>query len=95
MAYNTKETSPYSLTPVKDWYLDVTVHRRVPKNDYDKTFVITTAFENRPDLLSYQEYGTARLWWVFAARNPDILIDPIEDFKAGLEIYIPENILKL
>ena len=36
-------------------------------------------------------YGTVRLWWLFALRNPDILVDPIEDFKAGVTIFLPSG----
>lgn len=93
MAQNSKETSPYVTTPINAWYLDIWVPRTVPKNDFDKIMVIPPEFDQRPDLLSYQEYGTPRLWWVFSVRNPDLIIDPINDFVAGLEIYIPANIL--
>lgn len=94
MAANNKETSQYFITPVKDWYLDIWNPRPIPKNDYDKIIVIPPQFNQRPDLLSQQEYGTPRLWWVFAVRNPDLINDPIDDFVAGLEIYIPADILK-
>ena len=93
MAKNSKETSPYISTPVKDWYLDIWVPRNVPKSDFDKIVIIPPEFDQRPDLMSYQEYGTPRLWWVFSVRNPDLIIDPINDFVAGLEIYIPVNII--
>lgn len=94
MAANSKDSSQYLLTPVKNWYLDLWVPREVPKSDFDKIIIIPPAFDQRPDLLSQQEYGTPRLWWVFCVRNPDLIIDPINDFVAGLEIYIPDNILK-
>lgn len=94
MAQNSKDTSQYLATPINGWYLDLWVPRSVPKNEFDKIYIIPPGFDQRPDLLSQQEYGTPRLWWVFAMRNPDLIIDPIEDFVAGLEIYIPENILK-
>lgn len=94
MANNSKDTSQYSSTPVKDWYLDLWVPRIVPKSDYDKILIIPPAYDQRPDLLSQAEYGTPRLWWVFAVRNPDLINDPIQDFIAGLEIYVPSNILK-
>jgi hypothetical protein len=94
MAKNSKDTSQYLTTPVRDWYLDLWVPRSVPKSDFDKIAIIPPGFDQRPDLMSQQEYGTPRLWWVFAIRNPNIIIDPIEDFLSGLEIYIPENILK-
>ena len=94
MAQNSKESSQYSLTPVKNWYLDIMVPRSVPRSEFDKIIKIPPAYDQRPDLMSQNEYGTPRLWWVFAVRNPDKLIDPIQDFVAGLEIYIPPNILK-
>lgn len=94
MASNSKDTSQYKLTPIRNWYLDLWVPQNVPKNDFDKIILIPPEFDQRPDLLSNQEYGTPRLWWVFAMRNPNLIIDPINDFVAGLEIYIPQNILK-
>jgi hypothetical protein len=94
MAANSKDTSPYALTPIKDFYLDVWVPRSIPKSDFDKIVVIPPQFDQRPDLMSQSEYGTPRLWWVFCMRNPDLIIDPINDFLAGLEIFVPVNILK-
>jgi hypothetical protein len=94
MAQNTKNTSQYSLTPIQNWYLDIWVPRSVPSSDYDSIIIIPPSFNQRPDLLSQQEYGTPRLWWVFAIRNPDLIIDPINDFLSGLQIYVPANILK-
>lgn len=94
MAQNSKTSSQYYQTPIKDWYLDVWTPVNVPKFDYDELFIIPPEFDQRPDLLSQQQYGTPRLWWVFALRNPDLIEDPIDDFVAGLQIYIPINILK-
>lgn len=94
MANNLKETSPYLETPINGWYLDIMVPRVVSKSEFDKIIRIPTEYDERPDLLSNAEYGTPRLWWVFSVRNPDLISDPIHDFKAGLEIYIPRNILK-
>ena len=94
MSQNSKDTSQYTLTPIKNWYLDIWVPRSVPKNDFDKIMIIPPEFNQRPDLLSQQEYGTPKLWWVFCLRNPNLIIDPINDFIAGIEIYIPINIMK-
>lgn len=94
MAQNSKDTSQYSLTPVKNWYLDLWVPRAVPKNDFDKIVIIPPEFNQRPDLMSQNEYGTPKLWWVFCMRNPDLMADPINDFVAGLEIFVPTDILK-
>jgi len=94
MAQNSKDTSQYLSTPVKNWYLDLWVPRKVSKSEFDNLIVIPPAFDQRPDLLSQQEYGTPALWWVFAVRNPDLIIDPINDFVSGLQIYVPPNPLK-
>lgn len=94
MAQNSKDTSQYLLTPIKNWYLDIWVPRIIPATDYDKLIPIPPEFNQRPDLLSQQEYGTPKLWWVFCMRNPDLMEDPIEDFVSGLEIFVPANILK-
>jgi hypothetical protein len=48
-------------------------------------------YENRPDLLAYDLYGNAALWWVFIARNPNVIEDPLLDFRAGVSIYIPKK----
>lgn len=94
MPANAKDTSQYTLTPIKDFYLDIWVPRNVPKSDFDNIVIIPPAFDQRPDLMSQDLYGTPRLWWVFAVRNPDLIIDPINDFVAGLQIFVPLNILK-
>lgn len=93
MQNNTKVTSQYSITPVKDWYLDIWTPRPVPVSEFDKIIIIPPEYNQRPDLMSNAEYGTPRLWWIFAMRNPNLIIDPINDFVSGLEIYIPINIL--
>ena len=94
MSSRVKDTSQYFYTVTKDWYLDLWQPRTVPASEFDKIIRIPPEYDKRPDLLSQYEYGTPRLWWVFTLRNPDVLIDPIEDFKSGTEIYIPSNILK-
>lgn len=90
-----KDTSPYSNTPISSWYLGLWEFRDVPKLDTDKLIEIPAKFDKRPDLLSQSEFGTPNLWWVFAIRNPDELIDPIEDFTAGKQIYVPTDITRI
>lgn len=89
MPSNTKATSPYYDTPIVNFYLDILEYRPIPPNEEDDIMVIDPRFEKRPDLMAFHIYGTPRLWWVFAVRNPDILVDPIEDFVSGLSIFIP------
>lgn len=90
-----RDTSQYLNTPIKDWYLDIMVPRTVPASKYDKIVRIPPEFNQRPDLMSFKEYGTPGLWWVFSVRNPDLIQDPIDDFIAGMEIYVPSDMLKI
>ena len=91
MAKRHKSTSPYYKTPVKDFYLDILRKREIPANANDLLLVLEAKYEGRPDLLASDLYGTPRLWWVFAVRNMDLLIDPVEDMKTGLEIFVPSK----
>ena len=77
--------------PVRGLYLDINELPRIPKSRGDQLYEIEHQYEYRPDLLANKLFGTVRLWWIFALRNPDLLIDPIEDFKAGLTIHIPSG----
>ena len=54
------------------------------------SYIIQPKFNKRPDLMAFELYGSARLWWVFAQRNPDQLEDPIYDFKPGVTIQLPK-----
>ena len=55
------------------------------------TLVIQSKFNRRPDLLAFELYGSARLWWVFTHYNREVLKDPIFDFKAGIKIVVPKT----
>jgi hypothetical protein len=57
----------------------------------DEPYTIGHGYAERPDLLADVLFGNSRLWWVFALRNPDILKDPIRDFKAGVKIMVPSK----
>ena len=79
----------YSKTEVKDFYLDLWVPPTVSAQKTDKMITISPKYHMRPELLSYDLYGTTDSWWVFMVRNPNKINDPINDFVSGLEIYIP------
>ena len=83
-------TSPYFLTPQIDVNLETFVPRTITSEADDQSYTIGRTYAYRPDLLSYDLYGTPRLWWVFAQRNPDQLEDPIYDFKPGVTIQLPK-----
>lgn len=81
--------SPYALTPTVDWYLGIYAPRTVPQSANDVLVKLDKKYEFRPDLLSYDNYGTSKYWWVFAVRNPNVVKDPIGDMVAGIQLYIP------
>jgi hypothetical protein len=89
-----KPTSPYSNTPtIKKYveYLDVLVLKEIESSIDDEVYILESKYNQRPDLLAYDLYGTSRLWWVFAVRNPDVLIDPVRDMSTGIEIFLPSK----
>jgi hypothetical protein len=67
------------------------VYRPIPSFSSDVLYTIPEVYQYRPDLLAYDLYSDGRLWWIFAARNPNRLgFDPYFDFVAGVQIYIPK-----
>lgn len=95
MATTYSKTSPYFSTKTYGKFLDVMEQRPIRKLSSDVAYQIDKVYKYRPDLLAYDLYGDAGLWWVFAARNPNVLKDPLFDFKPGAVIYIPlkENLV--
>ena len=83
-------TSPYFGTAQTNTILDVYVPRTITAEHDDQSYTIERTYAYRPDLLAYDLYGTPRLWWVFAQRNPDEIEDPIYDFKMGVTIRLPK-----
>lgn len=93
-----KSTSPWYKTGIIGGkVLDVQTKRYLYKDPFDVEYIIETKYDRRPDLYSYDIYGTSKWWWIFAERNPNIIKDPINDFKAGVTIYVPssENLDKM
>jgi hypothetical protein len=89
---NYEPTSPYSKTDQINQYvsyLDFWAAVAIPPSSSDVIVRLETKYNKRPDLLSQDLYGTPQLWWVFASRNPDIIKDPIYDFKPNIVIYAP------
>jgi len=90
MADYTK-SSPYFSTGQFGPFLDILEYRSIPKAADDVQYRIDAVYKYRPDLLAFDLYGNASLWWVFASRNPNILQDPVFDFEPGTVIYIPKQ----
>jgi hypothetical protein len=84
-------SSPWGKTgSVRGRHLDILNIRPVPAEDDDILYEVESQYTHRPDLLSYDLYGTPKLWWVFAQRNMDVIKDPIYDLRAGVKIYLPK-----
>jgi hypothetical protein len=87
-SYNS--TSPYFNTGYDQFFLDVMVNRPLPKESDDRLMQINLTYQYRPDLLAFDLYDSAELWWVFYQRNPNTLTMPPLDFKTGVQIYLPK-----
>ena len=85
------KNSPYANTQQNNFYLDLLEIRPVPAESDDFRYVIENQYRHRPDLLAYDTYGSAKLWWVFIQRNMSVLKDPIYDFEPGTVIYLPKK----
>jgi hypothetical protein len=83
--------SPYYSTPTWGPFLDVWNPRTIPTDVSDVIYQIDPPYNLRPDLLAYDLYNDANLWWVFAVRNPNTLLDPVFDFTAPTIIYVPSK----
>ena len=63
------------------------------KTDYPVTFYrVTDADLSRPDLISYQIYGTVDYWWIICHLNR--IHNPFIDIKIGQMLAIP-NVLDI
>lgn len=83
-------TSPYFATEENLISLDFLKPRTITAEQDDISYTIDRIYAYRPDLLAYDLYGSPRLWWVFAQRNPDQIEDPIYDFEPGVTIQLPK-----
>lgn len=90
---NYKPDSVYYNTPLATDgnYLDFWQAPEVTPTLDDEIFKITAKYHLRPDLLAFDLYGKSSYWWVFALRNPNSIKDPIGDFQAGLQIFLPQR----
>ena len=51
----------------------------------DELYTVPQNYDMRPDLCSYELYGTSKYWWILQEK-PDIIEDPIRDFTVELEL---------
>lgn len=66
------------------------INRPIGSDVTDVHWEITPTYHLRPDLLAFDLYNDPQLWWVFSARNPNSIQDPLFDFVQGKKIYIPQ-----
>ena len=85
-------SSPYANTSSTNGALNLLNVRSFPHLKNDLIYEIDHQYNHRPDLLAYDLYNNSGLWWVFAQRNPNTLIDPVFDFITGLQIYLPQQL---
>jgi hypothetical protein len=83
------KSSPYYGTGLYGSFLDLMAPRAITKLANDQLYTIDRVYHLRPDMLAFDLYKNAKLWWVFAARNPNSLKDPLFDFITGNTIYLP------
>ena len=83
-------TSPYYATGYSQFFLDVMINRPIPGQSDDLPFTINQTYQYRPDLLAFDLYDSAGLWWVFYQRNPNTLTRPPLDFVIDTFIYVPK-----
>ena len=86
-----RKSSPYYDTSTVLFYRNFLSFRELTPSDDDDLISITDRYIERPDMLSFDLYGTTRYWWVFMVRNMDIIKDPIFDMQAGTEIFVPKK----
>ncbi|MAZ56864.1 hypothetical protein CL653_03665 [bacterium] len=80
-------SSVYSKTVSRHGFMGKYVHRNIPPSNNDTTIELDLKYENAPDLLAYDLYGDAKLWWVIPQRNG--LEDPVWDMVGGMSLIIP------
>jgi hypothetical protein len=83
--------SPYKNTAQGSESLGYLSKRLFAFEPDDIQYEIDSFYENRPDLLAHDLYGSSKLWWVFMHRNMNTIKDPIWGFTPGTKIFIPKK----
>ena len=69
-------------------YFNTLLDPTIPKQ-FDDIYVMTT-IGDRVDLLAYQYYNNAELWFIIAAANPDLRKDSLF-IEPGTQLRIPRD----
>ena len=72
-------------------YLTFTTYKKKDntESEGDRFTVVSPGYEYRPDLLSFEAYGTPDFWWRIMEANG---IMDIYEFEAGINIRLPGNV---
>lgn len=89
--YPYPRSSPYASTPQTSFAIGIYRHRPIPSHIDDREITISSKYVNRPDLLSYDLYGSPEYWWIFAVRNPNIIRDSIWDLVLDTKVMVPSD----
>jgi|SRR5882672_5204764 len=81
--------SLYYATSQNSFALSYFVPRPIPLDDTDQWIKLSKRHQNKPTALSYDLFGTPAYWWIFNVLNPDVIKDPIRDFKEGVILRVP------
>lgn len=84
-------SSPYAATSQSAWSLGPYVQRAIPSNSEDRILIVDAKYRHKPMLLASDLYGRPGWWWVFFARNRNIMRDPTWDLVPGIEIIVPST----
>lgn len=87
-------SSPYSVTSQTNrivTYLDSWTVPTLSFSTEDQYIYLGAKYKHRPDLLSYDYYGTPKLWWIFSVYNMNTIKDPIYDMVPGIQLLIPSK----
>jgi hypothetical protein len=90
MASYNEKSYLYNVGEIKNFYLDTTILPTFKITD-GNYITVPPECEHRPDLFSYQQYGTSRYWWIIALANPDSVKDPVWDLQAGMQLFVPNK----
>lgn len=86
---NYSSGSQYYTTTQTSWCLNLLNLRDIEPDVSDQIIYLDSKYKNDPYRLAYDLYGNDKLWWIFMLVNKDTIIDPINDFKAGMVIRLP------
>lgn len=69
---------------------DIYKRKKYIVSGQERVMLINKGVEYRPDLVAYDIYGAAELWWKILEANN---IKDIFDFKAGRTIILPDEVI--